>query len=235
MFDRLMESGPQQRRGWAQSGASLGAHAVLGLLAIAATRASPASLVPRVTSPVFFDVRTASPVPDRSAASRAGGGALPRAPEAPPSAPSVDPMIGASVTLPHASPVAPFDARALTARRGGEPSIGNATGDDPFSAARALSGTEVDEPAELAVLPQPEYPPAMRSAGIAGRVTVRYVVDTLGRVERGSIVVMDASHAAFVPPTEAALARAGFRPARFRGRRVRQLVEQAVVYAIRDR
>jgi periplasmic protein TonB len=234
MFDRLVESGPRQHRGWAQSGVSLGAHAVLGLLAIAATRAAPASLRPHLAEPVIFSLPTAPRAPDRPAASKVGDGSLPRAPKAPASMPSIDPAISFPLALPPSSAATPFDARALTARRDADSVFGDVRGVDA-SIGRALSGAEVDEPAQLTVQPTPEYPPAMRSAGITGRVTVRYVVDTLGRVEQGSVVVVDASHAAFVPPTEAAIAQARFRPARFGGRRVRQLVEQAVVYAIQGR
>jgi len=58
------------------------------------------------------------------------------------------------------------------------------------------------------------------------------VVDTAGRVEPESILVVAASHPAFGESARRALATARFRPARVRGNPVRQLVQQAMRFAI---
>jgi len=48
----------------------------------------------------------------------------------------------------------------------------------------------VDERAEIVSAPPLEYPPALRHAGLQGRVTVRAVIDTLGRAEPASLKVI---------------------------------------------
>ena len=89
-----------------------------------------------------------------------------------------------------------------------------------------LTGREVDrEVVLLGPAPRPRYPEALRAAGVDGRVVIRVVVDTVGRVERASLTVVAATHPLFVPAVEQAVARMRFRPAEAGGRRVRQLVE----------
>ncbi len=81
--------------------------------------------------------------------------------------------------------------------------------------------------------PTPQYPPALSSAGFEGSVTVRFVVDTLGTVERGSVTVIRSSHALLEQSVREALIRMRFLPAEARGRKVRQLVEQSFQFTIR--
>ena len=80
--------------------------------------------------------------------------------------------------------------------------------------------------------PTPRYPEALRRAGIAGRVIVETVVDTLGRAEPGSMVVVAAPHPGFVAPARDYVLRALFRPARVHGRAVRVLVRVPIDSAI---
>src|SRR2546429_3323071 len=44
-------------------------------------------------------------------------------------------------------------------------------------------------PAAIVTAPPLEYPPALRRAGLQGRVTVQAVIDTLGRAEPASLKV----------------------------------------------
>jgi TonB family protein len=53
------------------------------------------------------------------------------------------------------------------------------------------------------------------------RVVLAAVVDTLGRVEPGSLSVVSAAHPGFVASAQRALAASLFRPARINGRAVR--------------
>src|SRR5439155_26456991 len=65
------------------------------------------------------------------------------------------------------------------------------TGDGHGSAADQVSSeATVDEPAAIVSAPPLEYPPALRQAGLQGRVTVQAVIDTLGRAEPGSLKVI---------------------------------------------
>jgi hypothetical protein len=62
-------------------------------------------------------------------------------------------------------------------------------------------------------------------------VALRYVVDTLGHVEPESIQLTGPQPPIdFLEPAVDAIRRCRFRPAEHKGRRVRQLVQQAVVF-----
>jgi outer membrane biosynthesis protein TonB len=67
---------------------------------------------------------------------------------------------------------------------------------------------------------------------VAGRVVARFVVDTLGRVEPGSVQVVAADHPLFAATVREALGAMRFRPARAGGVRVRQLVELPFAFAV---
>ena len=79
----------------------------------------------------------------------------------------------------------------------------------------------------------PRYPEMLRAAGVVGRVVARFVVDTAGRVEPGSLTVVASAHPQFTAAVEAALPRMRFRPAEAAGKKVRQLVEQPFEFEVR--
>jgi TonB family protein len=103
----------------------------------------------------------------------------------------------------------------------------------PASGARSeevsLAG-EVDDPVAVAKAQPPVYPPAMAAAGISGLVRLEFVVDTVGHCEPGSVRVVSSSHPAFEEPARDAVLKTVYRPARSRGRPVRQLVNQSLVF-----
>lgn len=80
--------------------------------------------------------------------------------------------------------------------------------------------------------PRPLYPSQLRATGLEGNVVVRFVVDTTGAVERGSITVVEATHAAFADAVRAWLPRTRYLAAEVSGRRVRQLVQQRVEFQL---
>jgi periplasmic protein TonB len=81
----------------------------------------------------------------------------------------------------------------------------------------------------------PRYPETLARAGVEGVVVARFVVDTIGRVERLSVEITRADHALFEQSVREALSRMRFAPAEARGRKVRQLVEQPFAFALRSR
>jgi protein TonB len=83
----------------------------------------------------------------------------------------------------------------------------------------------VDRPAALLSPPRPRYPETLRAAGVTGRVVVRLVVDTLGRVELASISVRASSHDLFTDAVRAVLPALRFSSAEAGGRKVRMLVD----------
>ncbi|MGV3710998.1 MAG: energy transducer TonB [Gemmatimonas sp.] len=78
----------------------------------------------------------------------------------------------------------------------------------------------------------PRYPESLRSMGIEETVNATFVVDTLGRIESGSLDLSGVRHMAFASAVREALANARFRPAEVAGRPVRQRVAQAFVFSI---
>jgi TonB family protein len=69
--------------------------------------------------------------------------------------------------------------------------------------------------------------------GLEGRVLLRFVIDTTGRVDKGSIEVLEATEEQFTPPARDAVARARFRPALLSGTPVRQLAEESIRFVMR--
>ena len=82
--------------------------------------------------------------------------------------------------------------------------------------------------------PVPRYPAVLRDARIEGRVLVRFVVDTTGRVVMESVVIDAADHPAFGAAVIENLRRSRFEPAEYRGRRVAQLVARPFVFVLRE-
>jgi protein TonB len=60
---------------------------------------------------------------------------------------------------------------------------------------------------------------------VTGRVVVRLVVDTVGRVEPATITIRESSHDLFTQAVRAILPALRFVPAEAGGRRVRMLVD----------
>jgi len=215
MFEKLNP----ERRGGARrvlsSGAMvLAAHVAIGAAAVWAT------LRPQVATGAELPplVLPWPAGPDQDQIPAAPGGMADPAPV--PDLPT-DPPIG----LPPIDRGARFDATQWL-----HPGV--AVGSASREEAGPLSSDVVDELPLLLAGPTPRYPEALRRAGIAGRVIVETVVDTLGRAEPGSMVVVAAPHPGFVAPARDYVLRALFRPARVHGRAVRVLVRVPIDFAI---
>jgi len=124
----------------------------------------------------------------------------------------------------------PFDPRDFTGK-GVEGGLGTGVvgGSGPVTGEVFLEA-QLDDPVQVISQPQPRYPPVLASAGITGRVEVQFIVDTTGHVEGNSLKIMKTSHPAFGEPTREAILKSVFKPAKFKGRPVRQLVQQAVSF-----
>jgi periplasmic protein TonB len=100
------------------------------------------------------------------------------------------------------------------------------------------SGTIVDEalvdriPRVLGIPPTPRYPNALREIGVAGQVTVRFVVDTLGRAEMDGVTVVESSHILFADAVKSALTSYRFSPGEVAGRKVRTMVQVPFTFAL---
>jgi protein TonB len=126
----------------------------------------------------------------------------------------------------------PFDPKDFTGK-GVEGGIaaGIVGGTGPVTGEVFLEA-QLDDPVQPISIPTPRYPPVLQSAGIAGAVDLQYVVDTTGHAEPGSFKVLKTTHPAFVEPAKEAISKGVFKPARFKGQPVRQLVQQRISFKV---
>jgi hypothetical protein len=98
---------------------------------------------------------------------------------------------------------------------------------DSFEGSKVFIEPEVEHPvARDPASDGPRYPEYLRSRGIEGWVVIRFIVDTLGHADSGSLRVVETSQGAFADAVRFALPRMKFVPAEAYGRHVPQLVMQ---------
>lgn len=95
-----------------------------------------------------------------------------------------------------------------------------------------FTADQVDDPIQYLDGPLPVYPPVLKSAGVEGRVSLRFVVGADGRTEPATIQVLSSTNKAFEAPAIEAIKKSRFKPAKIRGAPVRQLVDQAVRFSL---
>jgi protein TonB len=84
----------------------------------------------------------------------------------------------------------------------------------------------VDRPPRmLGAPPTPVFPTSLRERGVNGRVSVQFVIDTLGRAEMSGLRVVEATDPLFAQSVRAALPRYRFSPGEVGGQKVRTLVQ----------
>lgn len=138
--------------------------------------------------------------------------------------------------LPAIDPLARFDPSKVKILGGDGPITRDARDTLSARASGDVLGAEgVERIAALISAPRPQYPETLRLAGVSGRVVVRFVVDTAGRVERESVHVLEASHARFENSVRDVLPRLRFSAAELAGSRVRMLVEMPFEFSIERR
>jgi protein TonB len=72
---------------------------------------------------------------------------------------------------------------------------------------------------------QPVFPTSLRERGINGRVSVQFVIDTLGRAEMRGLTIVEATDPLFAQSVRAVLPRYRFSPGEVGGQKVRTLVQ----------
>lgn len=78
----------------------------------------------------------------------------------------------------------------------------------------------------------PPYPPSLLAKRIEGSVAVQYVVDTTGRADTTSFIVLTSTHDEFSQAVKQTLPDMRFRSAVMGSRKVRQLVQQLFTFKI---
>lgn len=93
--------------------------------------------------------------------------------------------------------------------------------------------SQVDNPAAFdSRSGAPMYPDSLRNAGVEGTVTAQFVVDTTGRVDLTSFVLLESTHGRFTQSVREALPRMLFRPAQLHGQKIKQLVQLPFVFKL---
>lgn len=115
--------------------------------------------------------------------------------------------------------------------RNGRGSIGTLDlGGDETPRNGAWTGTELMM--RIVSSAKPRYPESLRQAGIGGRVVVRFVVDTLGRIDMSTVEVLESTHDRFSVSVRDVLPAFRFKPSEAGGRRVRSLAEMPFEFAV---
>jgi protein TonB len=235
VFNRLPESKPQRQRRTGGAIVSTVVHLVFIALAVKATGLK-AETGPKSKPEIAIYVPAPSPkpkverIPDRPRVT---------SPTAPPAGPAIDvpelPNLK-EITIGIPDPgqltnLEDWERRGLVADR---PSTGNGNGSMPSALGGPLPESVVEK--TIFAIPgtgNPRYPSMLQSAGVEGDVRAQFIVDTLGRVEAGSVKILATSHDLFGASVRDALMRARFTPAEAGGRKVRQLAEQVFTFTIK--
>jgi TonB family protein len=78
----------------------------------------------------------------------------------------------------------------------------------------------------------PRYPARLEVLGIPGKVLVRFVVDTAGRVEMGTLTVLASTDPGFTAAVRDVMPQWRFQAATVGGRKVRQLVQIPILFSV---
>jgi protein TonB len=156
------------------------------------------------------------------------------------SLPAVDlkaaPTIGDVVAPPAPEPVikASGISREGSVKSDGDDggSGGSKGGLNSGNSGRAYEENQVERAVQVTRAAQPHYPDALKSVGVEGVVSMRFIVGADGRVEPGSISVIDSPNKLFSDAVRTALLNTRYRPAEAGGRSVRQLVEQSFTFRL---
>ena len=93
-------------------------------------------------------------------------------------------------------------------------------------------GCQVDRAAQPPLDRPLDYPPLLADAGVESDVQLQFVVDERGRVDSTTIKVLASGHDLFTRAAQESIRRWEVRPARLRGRAVRQLTTHAFCFRI---
>jgi protein TonB len=227
MFTNLLESRGRKPRSVGGSFVSLAAHAAFIVVAIHATLHASQPLEPPPDKVVF----SAEPVVKATVTKRvtANNDVAP--------SPNGGLTLKDIVNIPDQLPNVDMAARPTSENEwlGKNGPDGRTTG--MFGTAPSGNGiylaSQVDEPVIAAPgSVGPRYPELLRAAGVQGEVVVTFVVDTTGRVEPSSLVILNSTNDLFGAAVRTALPAMRFLPAKADGHKVKQQVQQPFVFTI---
>lgn len=233
MFDTLIESKHKRQKSFGQTLFSLTVHGLLifGLIKVTANAAGRVEKINADTNFVFLEPPKETPPPPEQPPPDAIVSANPP----PKGFQTVVALTEIPKEIPpvnlNEKPIDPKDFTGKGVEGGIAAGIVGGTGPVEITGETFLEA-QVDEPPTRLSGPEPRYPPAMKAAGIPGRVELQFVVDKDGKVEPGSMKVLSSTNAAFEEPAKEAVMKSVFRPGKVKGTPVRVLVQQAVSFKL---
>jgi outer membrane biosynthesis protein TonB len=231
VFENLIESSGKRRKSFVESLVSLLVHGAIIVGAIKVTQGVAEEIKERPidTTLVFLKPPEATPPPPEPPPADIVVSANP-----PPKGfqtvvpPDVIPKDIPPVDL-NAKPFNPSDFTGKGVEGGIATGVVGGTGPVEVKAEVFMS-SQLDDPAVPVSQPEPRFPPVLQSAGIGGHVVIQYIVDTTGHAEPGSIKILEKTHDAFVAPARETILKSVYKPAKFKGDVVRQLVQQKISF-----
>lgn len=227
MFDNLIESKPKKNKSGRQMVLSVVFHTFIVAGGVWATRGA-AETVKRIladTTMVFLEPPKDTPPPPDQPPPEAVVSANPP----PQGFQTVMPPDIIPQEIPPVDLNQRFDAKDFTGK-GVEGGIaaGIAGGTGPVDNAQVFMEGQVDDIPTVMTPGPMRYPEVLKAAGISGSVVVQFIVDTLGRVDPGSIKVISTPHPAFVNAAKELVTKTVFRPGKMRGQSVAVLVQMPI-------
>jgi protein TonB len=227
MLDRLLESKARRDTSPVGAATSIAAHIAVIVIAVHATaqsRPRPTNeprlvVLPFVANPTVLPQATRTSTPPVGFLARKSFRFSPVA---------IDPQVPPLDFAPP-SPTDPSDFRR------GVMSTSNDPGAEVATNAGTFRADQVERQVTLLEGALPDYPEALRSAGIAGQVVAEFTVNERGLVETDSVRFVRSDNVLFERSVRGVLRRMRFAPAEIGGRRVRQLVQMPFVFTLSAR
>ncbi len=131
---------------------------------------------------------------------------------------------------------------SLTLRRSLIPAIATLLFAGPFARTAAAQDDKVYPISELTNPPKlssavqaarlisESYPADLKSRGVGGMVELQFIVDSKGKVEAGSVEVVDATQTALGEAAKKVVARLDFQPGKLNGAAVKTKVVLPIIY-----
>ena len=226
MLTTLLESRSRRVRDNRGTAASVTLHAAIIFAAVYATATGPLAKFEPVSPSRLVWTRPVSPSTTDQPRPMEGLVFSHRLPAN--AATSVDvPTSTPSIDIPLA-PVSPELSQNASSSATAPASVGD-TGN---AGRRAYDVSEVETAVSMIGNTMPEYPSALRSSGIEGKVVAEFVVTESGRADVSSLRIISSTNEQFVESIRRALSRMRFRPAMIGGHAVAQLVQQQFVFKL---
>jgi TonB family protein len=99
-----------------------------------------------------------------------------------------------------------------------------------LDAQRVFVASEVERPARVVSIPEPEFPDSLRAAGVGGSAVIEFIIEADGKINKESIGVVSATHIKFADSARLAVLDALFLPALRNGHEVAQVYQLPVTF-----